>query len=136
MMEFSAWGFEEAVAVSMIHRTIISASAIIVFGEPYARGGLRRRLPWCWLCAWWLMTDPGLTLAGDDGAVASISQRCCSSCISGWAKKSLLWLQHAQAASSLARYSAALNAPMFVDDAERFLLQQPIAITTGLCRAA
>ncbi|WVM88767.1 hypothetical protein UMZ34_22760 [Halopseudomonas pachastrellae] len=51
MTSFFGLSFEEAVAVSMIHSALI-ASAIIVFGEPYAPVGLPRVAIGTRLCAW------------------------------------------------------------------------------------
>ena len=44
MTAFFGLSFEEAVALSMIHASLI-ASAVIVFGEPYAGGWITPALP-------------------------------------------------------------------------------------------
>ena len=128
MMEFFGLGFEEAVAVSMIHSAII-ASAIIIFGEPYAPGWITPALPLVLayvlggyddpVSRWQAMTALSLNFA----ALLFILG------ITGLGKKFVLWLPDTLKAGIILGAAIAALKRVFVDDAERFLLQQPIAIT-------
>lgn len=128
MMQFFGLGFEEAVAVSMLHSMII-ASAIIIFGEPYAPGWITPALPLVLAYVlggydepasrWQAMTALSLNFA----ALLFILG------FSGLGKKFIFWLPDTLKAGIILGAAIAALKRVFIDDAERFLLQQPIAIT-------
>ena len=128
MMEFFGLGFEEAVAVSMIHSAII-ASAIIVFGEPYAPGWITPALPLVLAYVLGGYDDPASRWQAMTALSLNFAALLFILGISGLGKKFVLWLPDTLKAGIILGAAIAALKRVFVDDAERFLLQQPIAIT-------
>src|SRR5690606_16760556 len=128
MTMFFGLTFEEAVAASMIHSILIS-SALIVFGEPYAPGWLTPALPLVLAFAIGAGDEPTLRLQAMAAVSLDFAWRRFVLRLTGPRKKFVVWLPDTlKAGISLAAALAALKR-VFIDDAERFLLQQPIATT-------
>lgn len=128
MMEFFGLGFEEAVAVSMIH-SILIGSAIIIFGEPYAPGWITPALPLVLAYVLGGYDDPvarwqAMTALSLNFAVLLVILG-----VSGLGRHFVLWLPDTLKAGIILGAAIAALKRVFIDDAERFLLQQPVAIT-------
>lgn len=128
MMEFFGLGFEEAIAVSMIHTTLI-ASAVIIFGEPYAPGWVTPALPLVLAYVLGSYDDPVLRWQAMTALSLNFSLLLIVLGISGLGKKFVIWLPDTLKAGIILGAAIAALKRVFIDDAERFLFQQPIAIT-------
>lgn len=128
MITFFGLTFEEAIAISMIHMMLLT-SALIVFGEPYAPGWITPALPLVLAFVvdnyddasqrWQAMTAVSLDFA----LLLFILG------ISGLGKRFVLWLPDTLKAGIVLGAAIAALKRVFIDDADRFLLQQPIATT-------
>ena len=128
MTMFFGLTFEEAVAASMIHSILIS-SAIIVFGEPYAPGWLTPALPLVLAFAIGAGDDPTLRLQAMTALSLDFALVLFVLGITGLGKKFVIWLPDTLKAGIILGAALAALKRVFIDDAERFLLQQPIATT-------
>lgn len=122
--------FEEAVAASMIHTTLI-VSAIFVFGEPYSPGWVTPVLP----------LALGFVLKEYDNPTERFQLMAALSLnftalllilgVSGIGKKLMQWIPDVLKAGLILGAAVAAFKQVFVDDAPRFLSQQPISITVA-----
>lgn len=128
MMEFFGLSFEEAVAVSMIH-SILLGSAIIVFGEPYAPGWITPALPLVLAYVLGGYDDPASRFQAMTALSLNFAILLVLLGVSGLGKKFVLWLPDTLKAGIILGAAIAALKRVFIDDAERFLFQQPIAIT-------
>ena len=128
MMEFFGLSFEEAVAVSMIH-SILLGSAIIVFGEPYAPGWITPALPLVLAYVLGGYDDPASRFQAMTALSLNFAILLVFLGVSGLGKKFVLWLPDTLKAGIILGAAIAALKRVFIDDAERFLFQQPIAIT-------
>lgn len=128
MTMFFGLTFEEAVAASMIHSILIS-SAMIVFGEPYAPGWLTPALPLVLAFAIGVGDDPTLRLQAMTALSLDFALLLFVLGLTGLGKKFVIWLPDTLKAGIILGAALAALKRVFIDDAERFLLQQPIATT-------
>lgn len=122
--------FEEAVAASMIHTTLI-VSAIFVFGEPYQSGWITPVLP----------LVLGFVLKEYDNPAERFQLMAALSLnftalllilgVSGVGKKLMQWIPDVLKAGFILGAAVAAFKQVFVDDADRFLNVQPISITVA-----
>lgn len=128
MMEFFGLSFAEAIAVSMIHSTLI-ASAVIVFGEPYAPGWVTPALPLVLAYVLGGYDEPVLRWQAMTALSLNFAVLLIVLGVSGLGRKFVIWLPDTLKAGIILGAAIAALKRVFIDDAERFLLQQPIAIT-------
>ena len=126
MTMFFGLTFEEAVAASMIHSILISM-ALIVFGEPYAPGWLTPALPLVLAFAIGVGDEPTLRLQAMTALSLDFALLLFVLGITGLGKKFVIWLPDTLKAGIILGAALAALKRVFIDDAERFLLQQPIA---------
>ena len=130
MMAFFGLTFEEAVALSLIHTALI-ASAVIVFGEPYAAGWITPALPLilAFVVGGYEETDARFQ------AMAALSINFAILVfllgITGMGRRFVIWLPDTLKAGIILGAAIAALKRVFIDDAERFLLEQPIATTVA-----
>lgn len=130
MMAYFGMNFEQAVAMSMLHSMLIG-SAVILFGESYAPGWITPALP----------LVLGFILAGYAEPIQRFQVMTALSLnfallvfvlgITGMGKRLMLWLPSTLKAGIILGAAIAALKRVFIDDAERFLLQQPIATTVA-----
>lgn len=128
MTMFFGLSFEEAVAVSMIH-SILIGSALIVFGEPYAPGWITPALPLVLAFVLGNYDDPAMRFQAMTAVSLNFALLLFVLGVSGLGKKFVLWLPDTLKAGIILGAAIAALKRVFIDDAERFLLQQPIATT-------
>ncbi len=120
--------FEEAVALSFIHTTLI-ASAVIVFGEPYAAGWITPVLPLVLFVVIGNYDEPSARFQAMTALSITFALLVFILGVTGLGKKFVVWLPNTlKAGIILGAALAALNR-VFVEDAEERLHQQPISIT-------
>ena len=132
MTMFFGLTFEEAVAASMIHSILLS-TALIIFGEPYAPGWLTPALPLVLAFAIGAGDDPTLRLQAMAALSLDFALLLFVLGVTGLGRKFIVWLPETLKAGIILGAALAALKRVFIDDAERFLLQQPIA--TGLACA-
>jgi len=128
MMEFFGLSFEVAIAVSMIH-SILLDSAIIVFGEPYAPGWVTPALPLVLAYVLGGYEDPAARFQAMTALSLNFAVLLVFLGVTGLGKKFVFWLPDTLKAGIILGAAIAALKRVFIDDAERFLFQQPIAIT-------
>ena len=121
-------GFEEAVALSFIHSALI-ASAIIVFGEPYAPGWITPVLPLVLFFVIGNYEDPQLRFQAMTALSLTFAGLVFLLGITGLGRKFVEWLPETLKAGIILGAAIAALHRVFVKDADERLLQQPIAIT-------
>jgi len=131
MTMFFGLTFEEAVALSMLH-SILIGSALIFFGEPYAPGWITPALPLVLAFVLGSYEDPVLRFQAMTAISLNFALLLFILGVSGLGKKFVLWLPDTLKAGIILGAAIAALKRVFIDDAERFLLQQPI-ITTLAC---
>ncbi len=120
--------FEQAVAASLIHSFLITSAAVF-FGEPYAPGWITPALPLVLTFVLGGFSDPVVrwqamtALSLDFAAIVFVLG------ITGMGKRFMVWLPATLKAGIILGAAIAALKRVFIDDAERFLLQQPIATT-------
>lgn len=126
----SAFGlsFEEAVALSFIHSALI-ASAVIVFGEPYAPGWITPVLPLVLFFVIGNYEDPQMRFQAMTALSLTFALLVLLLGITGLGRKFVIWLPETLKAGIILGAAIAALHRVFVKDAEERLLQQPIAIT-------
>lgn len=122
--------FEEAVACSMIHTTLI-ISSLFVFGEPYAPGWITPVLPLVLafvLKGYELPVERFQAMAAlaIDFAILLLVFG-----VTGIGKKLMEWIPQVLKAGLIMGAAVAAFKQVFVDDAPRFLNEQPITITVA-----
>ncbi len=128
MTSFFGLSFEEAVAVSMIHSALI-ASSIIVFGEPYAPGWITPALPLVLTFVLGGYETPDERFQAMAAISLDFALLLFLLGITGLGKRFILWLPDTLKAGIILGAAIAALKRVLVDDAERFLLQQPISTT-------
>ncbi len=131
MTMFFGLSFEEAVALSMLH-SILIGSALIFFGEPYAPGWITPALPLVLAFVLGSYEDPVLRFQAMTAISLNFALLLFILGVSGLGKKFVLWLPDTLKAGIILGAAIAALKRVFIDDAERFLLQQPV-ITTLAC---
>lgn len=126
MTMFFGLTFEEAVAATMIHSILIS-SALIVFGEPYAPGWLTPALPLVLAFAIGIGDDPTLRLQAMAALSLDFALLLFVLGVTGLGRRFIVWLPDTLKAGIILGAALAALKRVFIDDAERFLLQQPVA---------
>lgn len=134
MTAFFGLSFEEAVAASMIHSILIS-TALICFGEPYAPGWITPALPLVLAFVLGVGEDPALRFQAMTAISLDFALLMFVLGITGLGKKFVIWLPDTLKAGIILGAAIAALKRVFIDDAERFLLQQPIAtaLACGVC---
>lgn len=130
MTAFFGLSFEEAVAISLVHSALIT-SAIIVFGEPYAPGWITPALP---LVLGFVMGGweaPAERFQVMTALTLNFAVLVFLLGITGLGKKMIIWLPDTLKAGIILGAAIAALKRVFIDDAERFLLQQPVATTVA-----
>lgn len=122
--------FEQAVAVSFIHSALI-ASASIVFGEPYAPGWITPALPLVLAFVIGGFETPELRWQAMTALSLDFAALVLLLGLTGLGKRFMLWLPDALKAGIILGAAISAFKRVFVDDAERFLLAQPIATTVA-----
>ncbi len=128
MTTFFGLTFEEAVAVSMIH-SILIGSALIFFGEPYAPGWITPALPFVLAFVLGGYEEPAMRFQAMTAVSLNFALLLFVLGITGLGKKFVFWLPDTLKAGIILGAAIAALKRVFIDDAERFLLQQPIATT-------
>jgi hypothetical protein len=134
MTMFFGLTFEEAVALSMIHSVLI-ASALIVFGEPYAPGWVTPALPLVLAFVLGNYEDPTARFQAMTAVSLNFALLLFLLGITGLGKKFVFWLPDTLKAGIILGAAIAALKRVFIDDAERFLLQQPVStvLACGIC---
>ena len=120
--------FEQAVAMSLIHTTLI-ASASIVFGEPYAPGWITPALPLAlgFVAVTW--ADPTQRFQAMTAITLDFVALLVFFGVTGLGGRLMRWLPTVFKAGLILGAGIAALKRVFVDDAEKFLLQAPVATT-------
>ncbi|MGM0450167.1 MAG: hypothetical protein ACQERE_05030 [Pseudomonadota bacterium] len=120
--------FEEAVALSFIHSALI-ASAVIVFGEPYAPGWITPVLPLVLFFVVGNYEDPSTRFQAMTALSMTFATLVLALGLTGLGRKFVEWLPETLKAGIILGAAIAALHRVFVKDAEERLLQQPISIT-------
>lgn len=126
MTAYFGLSFEEAVALSMIHAFLI-ASAVIFFGEPYAGGWITPALPLILAFVIGGYEDPSSRFQAMTALSLVFASLVFILGITGLGRRFVIWLPDTLKAGIILGASIAALKRVFIDDAERFLLEQPIA---------
>ncbi len=130
MIHFFGFTFEQALTCAIVHNILIT-SAVVVFGEPYAPGWVTPALP--------------LVLAfiasGYETPVERVQAMTALSLdfallvfllgVTGLGSRLLRWMPQTLKAGIILGAALAAFKRVFIDDAERFLLVQPVATLTA-----
>ncbi|MBR9813453.1 hypothetical protein GYB61_06295, partial [bacterium] len=122
--------FEEAIAASLIHSVLIT-SATFMFGEPYAPGWITPALPLALTFVIGGFAEPDTRFQAMTALSLDFALICFVLGITGIGKRFMIWLPDPLKAGIILGAAIAAFKRVFVDDAERFLLQQPIATTVA-----
>lgn len=122
--------FEEAIAASLIHSVLIT-SATFMFGEPYAPGWITPALPLALTFVIGGFAEPDARFQAMTALSLDFALICFVLGITGIGKRFMIWLPDPLKAGIILGAAIAAFKRVFVDDAERFLLQQPIATTVA-----
>ncbi|MFL1464980.1 hypothetical protein [Marinobacter sp. HN1S83] len=128
MTAFFGLSFEEAIAISMIHMMLLT-SALIVFGEPYAPGWITPALPLVLAFVLDSYDEPSQRWQAMTAISLNFALLLFALGISGLGKRFVLWLPDTLKAGIVLGAAIAALKRVFIDDADRFLLQQPVATT-------
>lgn len=128
MTAYFGLSFEEAVALSMVHAFLI-ASAVIIFGEPYAGGWITPALPLILAFVIGGYEDPSSRFQAMTALSLVFASLVFILGITGLGRRFVIWLPDTLKAGIILGASIAALKRVFIDDAERFLLEQPIATT-------
>ncbi|TGN41123.1 hypothetical protein [Marinobacter confluentis] len=131
MTAFFGFSFEEAIALSMIHAFLI-ASAVIVFGEPYAGGWITPALPLILAFVIGGYEDPSSRFQAMTALTLVFASLVFILGITGLGRKMVIWLPDTLKAGIILGASIAALKRVFIDDADKFLLEQPIATTMAV----
>lgn len=126
--------FEQAIAVSFVHGLLIGI-APIVFGEPYAPGWVTPALP---LVLTFVLTGfdtPTERFQAMTALTLVLTGMVMVLGITGLGRKFMLWLPSALKAGIILGAAVASFKRVFVDDAQDYLLVQPITtiVACGVC---
>lgn len=128
MTAYFGFSFEEAVALSMVHAFLI-ASAVIVFGEPYAGGWITPALPLILAFVIGGYEDPSSRFQAMTALTMVFTVLVFFLGITGLGRRFVIWLPDTLKAGIILGASIAALKRVFIDDADKFLLEQPIATT-------
>lgn len=128
MTAFFGLSFEEAIAISMIHMMLLT-SALIVFGEPYAPGWITPALPLVLAFVLDSYDEPSQRWQAMTAISLNFALLLFVLGITGLGKRFVLWLPDTLKAGIVLGAAIAALKRVFIDDADRFLLQQPVATT-------
>jgi hypothetical protein len=128
MIAYFGFSFEEAVALSMIHAFLI-ASAVIVFGEPYAGGWITPALPLILAFVIGGYEDPSSRFQAMTALTLVFTTLVFLLGITGLGRRFVIWLPETLKAGIILGAAIAALKRVFIDDADKFLLEQPIATT-------
>lgn len=130
MVGFFGLSFEEAVTCSFVHMLLIT-SAVIVFGEPYAPGWVTPALPLVLAFVLGSYEDPVLRWQAMTALTLNFALLVMILGITGTGARLIRWLPPVLKAGIILGASIAALKRVFVDDAERFLLETPISIAVA-----
>ncbi|WP_166256570.1 hypothetical protein [Marinobacter salicampi] len=131
MTGFFGLSFEEAIALSMVHAALI-ASAVIVFGEPYAGGWITPALPLILAFVIGGYDDPVLRFQAMTALTLDFAFLVLILGVTGLGQRFVIWLPDTLKAGIILGAAIAALKRVFIDDADRFLLEQPIATTVAV----
>ena len=131
MTAFFGFSFEEAIALSMIHAFLIS-SAVIVFGEPYAGGWITPALPLILAFVIGGYEDPSSRFQAMTALTLVFTGLVFFLGATGLGRRFVIWLPDTLKAGIILGASIAALKRVFIDDADKFLLEQPIATTLAV----
>lgn len=120
--------FEQAVALSFLHSILIT-SAVILFGEPYAPGWITPALPLVLTFVIGGYEEPVARFQAMTALSLNFAALVLILGITGMGRKMMVWLPDTLKAGLILGAAIAAFKRVFVDDAERFLFEQPIATT-------
>ncbi len=128
LMGYFGLGFEQAVAASFIHSILIT-SAVLVFGEPYAPGWITPALPLVLTFVIGGFESPHerfqamTALSLDFALIVTVLG------ITGLGGRFMQWLPRALKGGIILGAAIAALKRVFIDDADKYLLAQPISTT-------
>jgi hypothetical protein len=128
MIAYFGLSFEEAVALSMIHAFLI-ASAVIFFGEPYAGGWITPALPLILAFVIGGYDDPSSRFQAMTALTLVFTGLVFFLGVSGLGRRLVIWLPDTLKAGIILGAAIAALKRVFIDDADKFLFEQPIATT-------
>ncbi len=134
LMGYFALSFEESLAVSLLISALL-VSSIWLFGEPYAPGWNTAALPLVMIFVFSRYEDPVSRFQAMTALSLSFAAIVFVLGVTGLGKRLMHWLPATLKAGILLGAAFAAFRQVFVVDAERFLLQQPIT-TTLACAVA
>lgn len=122
--------FEQSVAMALIHSTLI-VSATIVFGEPYGAGWITPALPLVlgFVAISW--ADPSQRFQAMTAITLDFVALVFILGITGLGGRLMNWLPAVLKAGLILGAAIAAFKRVFIDDAEKFLLVQPISTTVA-----
>lgn len=128
MIAYFGLSFDEAIALSMIHAFLI-ASAVIIFGEPYAGGWITPALPLILAFVIGGYEDPSSRFQAMTALTLVFTGLVFFLGITGLGRRFVIWLPDTLKAGIILGAAIAALKRVFIDDADKFLLEQPIATT-------
>ncbi|HLM53648.1 MAG TPA: hypothetical protein VK325_08695 [Pseudoxanthomonas sp.] len=123
-------GFEEAVTATMLYSALLVAS-LYAFGEPYAPGWNTAALPLVMAFVFASYPDPAQRFQAMTALSINFAVLVFVLGITGLGKKLVTWLPATLKAGIILGAAIASFKRVFIDDAERFLLLQPISTTVA-----
>lgn len=134
LVGYFGMSFEEGIATSLLISTLL-VSSIWLFGEPYAPGWNTAALPLVMVFVFSRYEDPTSRFQAMTALSLSFAAMVFLLGVSGLGRRLMHWLPATLKAGILLGAAFAAFRQVFVVDAERFLLQQPIT-TTVACAVA
>lgn len=123
--------FEQALTCAIIHNVLI-VSALVIFGEPYAPGWVTPALPLVLAFVMGSYADPTQRLQAMAALSLNFGVLVMILGITGLGRRLLDWIPATLKAGIILGAALAAFKRVLIDDAERFLLQQPI-VTVLAC---
>ncbi|MCK5860659.1 hypothetical protein [Abyssibacter sp.] len=128
MTGYFGLSFEQAVAASLIHSVLIS-SAILVFGEPYAPGWITPALPLVLSFVIGGFDCPELRFQAMTALSLDFAFIVILLGVTGLGNRFMLWLPAPLKGGIILGAAIAAFKRVFLDDADKYLLAQPISTT-------
>lgn len=134
MTHFFGFTFEQALTCAIIHNILIT-SAVIVFGEPYAPGWVTPALPLVLAFIATGFETPAERVQAMTALSINFALLVFVLGVTGLGSRLLRWIPQTLKAGIILGAALAAFKRVLIDDADRFLLTQPIA-TTVACAVA
>ena len=134
LVAYFGLSFEEAVAASFVHAMLLS-TAYTLFGEPYAPGWITPALPLVLAFVLKEYADPTERFQVMAAMSMNFAALVLLLGVTGLGRKLIQWVPDVLKAGIIMGAAIAAFKQVFVDDAPRFLLMQPIstAVACGIC---